>query len=202
MSRHNESDEDPSPWAVRPLGSPPAVQDETPVVDPALEFPAPAPASLQWQRHTQSVGRTTTSITPGDPFVWLSVHGGAGATSLALATAQGIDLTGAWPDPDLGWSERVVLVCRSNAAGIDRASKFLAEVAAGRVPDLNVVALVVNADAPGRPPKAVRARIHELSGVVPRVLRLDWVSQWRETPYVPNRAASKVAATINTLEKK
>ncbi|MGQ0632492.1 MAG: hypothetical protein ACT4P1_15845 [Sporichthyaceae bacterium] len=160
------------------------------------------------------VGRVTTApplsapagAYPGGPasFVWLSVHGGAGGSSLARAAAQdnrsadpqGMDLTGCWPDPALGWPTAVVLVCRTNAAGFTAASRFLHEWAADLVPDLQVLALAAVADSPRRLTPALRARLFELSGAAPHVVPVPWIGAWRETPHAPDRAAQKSAHQI------
>lgn len=141
-------------------------------------------------------------------FVWLSVHGGAGGSSLARALAtraggsergpRGVDLTGCWPDPALGWPSGVVLVCRTNAAGFAAASRFLHEWAAALVPDLQVLALAAVADSPRRLTGPLRARLFELSGAVPRVVSVPWIPAWREAPHAPDAAAAKAASAIAT----
>ena len=132
------------------------------------------------------------------PWVWVSTHGGAGATSLARSTGEGIDLHQQWPHPNLGWPAAVVLVARTNARGLDAAGRFLHEWVSGAVPGVQVLALVAMADAPGRAPRTIRSRLHELSGSV-KVLPCPWVGEWRETPDVPAGDVRKVAATIAAM---
>lgn len=131
-----------------------------------------------------------------EPFVWVSVHGGAGGSSLRRSTSAGLHLSHQWPDPLLGWPSRVVLVCRSNGAGLDAVGQMLQEWVSRSVPDVEVLAVVVVADAPTKPSKRTRERIAELRSIAPRVLPMAWVEQWRDHPYTPHPAAAAVAAAV------
>ena len=73
---------------------------------------------------------------------------------------------------------------------------MLARAAAGGVPDLQVVALVVVDDAPVKVSKAIKARIHELAGTVPELVRVPWIRAWRDAPYTPDKSATKAAAAV------
>lgn len=163
---------------------------------------APAPPGPRLARVSSPCPRSPS--TPA-AFVWLSVHGGAGGSSLARADAaspgeralaHGVALTGCWPDPATGWPAAVVLVCRTNAAGFTAASRFLQEWAAGLVPDLQVLALAAVADAPRRLPHQLRARLFELSGVAPHIASVPWVEAWRAAPHALDPGASGIAAAI------
>lgn len=141
------------------------------------------------------IARVGTSPDHQDTWTWVSTHGGAGSTSLVHGAARGLDLTGRWPAPEHGWPARVVLVARSNMAGLAAAGRFLQEWAAHQVPDLLLVGLVIVADAPGRPTRAARNRSSELAAIT-TVWQLPWVARWRDTPYTAEPAAQKVAATV------
>lgn len=143
--------------------------------------------------------RATAAPSAGGTFVWLGAHGGSGAASLAAATGRGLTLSRAWPDPSLGWPTGVAIVCRSHIAGLDAADRLLAETFSGAVSDVDVLALVVVADAPVRPTRLMRDRLHELDVVVPKILHLPWIPAWRETPGSPDRTARSVAATVAAL---
>lgn len=183
-----------SPWATLPLeddAQPEPEADERAGEDASDEkvaIAAPRPASL--------IARATSS-SPGASLCWVSVSGGAGSTSLAHINGDE-SLTACWPEPSRGWPSTVVLVARSNIASLNAAGRFLQEAVARSVPDLDVVGLVVSADAPGRMPRAVKARISEL-GALTTVWALPWVSQWREHPYSADPAAEKVVATVAAL---
>ncbi|WP_215817139.1 DUF6668 family protein [Pimelobacter sp. 30-1] len=160
----------------------------------AEEFAVHAPQRPSSLRRTPRV--TWRPPVPGAAFTWVSAHGGAGSTSLARSSGEGIDLTSCWPDPGMGWPAAVALVCRSDAAGVAAAARMLAEAASGSAAGLKIVALVVVADIATKPPKAVRERIYELSSTVPQLVRVPWVRSWRETPYQRQNAAVEAAATV------
>jgi len=132
-------------------------------------------------------------------FVWVGAHGGAGVSSLASASGLGLVLSRQWPAPELGWPPHTVLVCRSNAAGYTAAARLIQEWASGSVPGTHLMALVVVADSPTKPTRALKARLHELSGAVPVVLTVPWITTWRETPYTPNPTVTRVAASVAAL---
>lgn len=202
MERHHaggSAEEPRSPWEV------PAIADAV-VEAPASLEPALPPAVDAFAVH---VPRPSGDATPkveqpcgtAARFVWVSAHGGAGSTSLARATGQGIDLTRRWPAAELGWPTQVALVCRSNAAGLDAAARMVAEAAAGMVPGVEVAVLVVVADAPAKPSRELKTRVHELSGAVREVIQIPWIAAWRDQPYTPDRAASAAAAKVAALTK-
>ncbi|MFY0409914.1 DUF6668 family protein, partial [Solicola sp. PLA-1-18] len=107
--------------------------------------------------------------------------------------------TSTWPDPALGWPTAVALVCRTNTAGLNAAGRMLQEWASRSVPDLDVVALVAVADAPGRLPHLLRRRLAETQAAVPHLITVPWLSQWREHPYVADPTASAVAGRLTNL---
>ena len=195
-----QSAQDPSAGAERwttqhPQEAVPA-PEATPQGPPPFVVAAPRPPGDPLPRVTGPAPTTTPQ-----PFTWVGAHGGAGASSLA-ATGTGADLTAAWPDPAFGWPSAVAVVCRSNMAGLDAAARLLQEAAAGLVPDLHVVALVVVDDQPARHSKKIRTRIRELGGTVPHVFRVPWINSWREEPYKPARSTAKVAVRIEALVEK
>lgn len=138
--------------------------------------------------------RTTVEVPEGARWTWCGVSGGVGASSLA-AHSPAAAVSGAWPDPTLGWPAPTVLVARSSMSSLNAAGRFLQEWASGHVRDLHMVGLVISADAPARPPRAVRARLSELSSLV-AVWRLPWIATWRETPEAADPAATRIVATV------
>lgn len=190
----HDTEERSDRWLMPPQDETPqpAVMDPVPALEERLERLAAPP--LTQAPHP----RVDLTYRGHATWVWLSTHGGAGATSLARSSTEGIDLHRQWPHPNLGWPMSVVLVARTNARGLDSAGRFLHEWVAGVVPDVNVLALVAMADAPGRTPRAIRSRLHELSGSV-TVLQCPWVDEWRETPDVPAGDVRKIATTIAAM---
>ncbi len=185
-----------SPWAVGPISDR--------LEPPTVPVPSDKP---DLSSHVVAAPRPRGAVTPrteeppasaGD-FAWVGAHGGAGVTSLASATGLGLALSQHWPAQELRWPARVVLVCRSNAAGYTAAARMIQEWASGSVPGIELLALVVVADAPARPTRALKTRLHELSGTVPLVLTVPWIAAWRDTPCSADPAATRVAAAVVAL---
>lgn len=168
-----------SPWATPPSAS---------GMRPAARIAAPAPRG-------DLVPRVAVQPSREDAWTWVSTHGGAGSTSLTHGSGRGLHLTGCWPAPPLGWPAPLVLVARSNMAGLAAAGRFVQEWAARMTPDLLLAGLVIVADAPGRPTRAARNRSSELESVT-AVWHMPWIGRWRDTPYTPDPSAEKVAAAV------
>jgi hypothetical protein len=73
----------------------------------------------------------------------------------------------------------VVLVARTSMYGLQRAQRAAAEWASGAAPGIELLGLVLVADAPGRLPHPLRDFAHLISGGVPRTWHLPWVEAWR-----------------------
>ncbi|MFJ2264652.1 DUF6668 family protein [Streptomyces sp. NPDC087844] len=118
---------------------------------------------------------------------WVAAHGGSGATSLARALG-GADVGIRWPDAARGEPNRILVVARTHAAGIQAASSVLNSLRTGSHPaQLELVAVVLVADAPGRLPLELARRVRVLSSAV-RVHRVPWIPSWRvggRTAHIP-----------------
>ncbi len=185
-----------SPWAVGPISDR--------LEPPMVPVPSDKPDLSSHVVAAPSPRGALTPRTEGPPaaavdFVWVGAHGGAGVTSLASVTGLGLAVSQRWPAPDLGWPGRVVVVCRSNAAGYTAAARMIQEWASGSVPGIGLLALVVVTDAPAKPTRALKTRLHELSGTVPVVLTVPWIAAWRDTPFSADPAATRVAAAVAAL---
>ncbi|WP_328554811.1 hypothetical protein [Streptomyces sp. NBC_00358] len=113
-----------------------------------------------------------------DEVGWVKAHGGSGATSLVEAFG-GVDVGARWPDPARGEPRRVVLVGRTNARGLRSVSQALGALNEGNAPQgLELLGVVLVADAPGRLPLGLLRRIRVLRSVA-RVHRLPWIPAWR-----------------------
>ncbi|WP_401000990.1 DUF6668 family protein [Agromyces sp. GXQ0307] len=112
---------------------------------------------------------------------WLGVHGGAGESTLAALGGRTRAAGHAWPMPARrGIANRVVLVARTNHAGLEAAQRAATEWASGELGDVvQLRGLVLIADAPGRLPKPLRHLAEVISGGVPRTWRLPWHEPWR-----------------------
>ncbi|MER5395795.1 hypothetical protein [Streptomyces sp. NPDC002599] len=113
-----------------------------------------------------------------DEVGWVKAHGGSGATSLAEAFG-GVEVGARWPDPARGEPRRVVLVGRTSARGLRSVSQALGALKDGNAPQgLELLGVVLVADAPGRLPLGLLRRIRVLRSVA-RVHRVPWIPAWR-----------------------
>ncbi|MFI6807595.1 DUF6668 family protein [Streptomyces luteogriseus] len=109
-------------------------------------------------------------------FSWVGTHGGAGVTTLA-AVYGGHDCGRSWPGP--GDPPSVLLVARTHAAGLDTVAGVVELFRHGRAPHgLDLDAVVLVADAPGRLPRPLAQRVRALESVID-VYRVPWVPSWR-----------------------
>jgi hypothetical protein len=123
--------------------------------------------------------------TPGEPggvpvtvrrFSWVGTHGGAGGSTLA-AVYGGHDCGRDWPGP--GDPQSVLLVARTHAAGLEAVSRALEVFRRGEAPPgLDLDAVVLVADAPGRLPRPLAAYVKAIESVID-VYRVPWVPAWR-----------------------
>jgi len=128
---------------------------------------------VRWQPRQPAIGSLS-----GDGVCWVATHGGAGATTLA-AVVGGVDVGCRWPDAARHEPARILLLARTHEQGLRAASRALNAIREGRHPaGMELVALVLVADAPGRLPVPLLTRIRLLRSVVP-VQRVPWIPQWR-----------------------
>lgn len=110
---------------------------------------------------------------------WLGVHGGAGESSFSGILAGSAAADHSWPQTHDDQPARVVLVARSNMRGLRAAQAAATQWASGLVPGVDVLGLVIVADAPGRLPRLLRDFAHLVSGGVPRAWTVPWIESWR-----------------------
>lgn len=167
---------DPAAGAVTPAGGPAPARGP---VRPQRGVPAPDSADQLPRR----------SAVAGVPLWVVGAHGGAGESTVA-ALERGWRASGhCWPqldDTDVAVTDpaRVILVCRSHYSGLRAAQKAIAQWAAGLVPGLEFLGLVVIADAPGKLPRELRDFSRLVAAGAPRSWSLPWVPSWRLHPPV------------------
>nr|WP_157527636.1 DUF6668 family protein [Kibdelosporangium sp. MJ126-NF4]CEL15623.1 hypothetical protein [Kibdelosporangium sp. MJ126-NF4]CTQ90338.1 hypothetical protein [Kibdelosporangium sp. MJ126-NF4] len=140
-----------------------------------------------------------SSAGPQPGISWLGAHGGAGTTTLAEALS-GRDVGTRWPDLAAGEPGQVIVVARTNAAGLRAASQVLDALRTGRHPDgVVLVALVLVADAPGRLPHSLARRVRVLRSVADTI-RVPWVPAWRagEAAPKPPKEMAKLADLVQS----
>ncbi|WP_393079605.1 DUF6668 family protein [Streptomyces sp. LN704] len=127
-------------------------------------------------------------------FAWVATHGGAGTSTLATVFG-GLDAGRGWPpsERDEPWS--VFLVGRTHAAGLEAVSYTL-DIFRRREapPGLDLEAVVLVADAPGRLPRPLAQRVKALTSVID-VHQVPWVPAWRlgDLGAVPPRESAALA---------
>lgn len=130
-------------------------------------------------------------------FSWIATHGGAGSSTLATVFG-GHDAGRDWPRPDRGEPASVLLVGRTHAAGLDAVSHTLDIFRRGDAPPgLDLDAIVLVADAPGRLPRQLTQRIKVINSVID-VYRVPWMPAWRTGDLngpLPREAASLARLT-------
>lgn len=134
---------------------------------------------------------------------WLGTHGGAGESSLSALVPEWLAADHAWPRGPGAARQRVVLVARSNMRGLRAAQTAATQWAAGLVPHIDVLGLVVVADAPGRIPRPLRDFAQVVSGGVPRMWTVPWIESWRlgEPMALPDapRGVSRLIDDLTTV---
>lgn len=184
----------PQMWVRGPTRQQPTGEQ----VAPQDVAPAPAPRPAAARAGTSTAGGSGPTRRPRreqrgalstEGLGWVGAHGGAGASTLARVLG-GTDLGCAWPDPARGEPARIMLVARTHADGMRSASRALDALREGRHPaGMELVALVLVADAPGRLPLVLANRVRILRSAAP-VRRLPWIAAWRtgrETGRLPKQ---------------
>ncbi|MFF7450565.1 MULTISPECIES: DUF6668 family protein [unclassified Streptomyces] len=109
-------------------------------------------------------------------FSFVGTHGGAGVSTLA-AVYGGHDCGRDWPGPDAPPS--VLLVARTHASGLAAALRTLDAFRRGAAPyGLDLDAVVLVADAPGRLPRPLAHQVKVIESAID-VYRVPWVTEWR-----------------------
>ncbi|MFG2514739.1 hypothetical protein [Streptomyces sp. NPDC048584] len=127
-----------------------------------------------------------------DEIGWVKAHGGAGASSLA-ETLGGVDVGARWPEPAQGEPRRIMLVGRTSARGLRAVSRALGALKDGKAPPgIDLLGVVLVADAPGRLPLGLLRRIRVVRSVT-HVHRVPWIPAWRtggQPKYLPRQLGS------------
>ncbi|MGO3649998.1 DUF6668 family protein [Agrococcus casei] len=189
------------------------------VTEPAPEESAPAPQEVVYESLPPATGPTTPQRgvaaparsaqlpiqdwAASAPLWWVGAHGGAGETTLARLEPSWTAAEHAWPRTPGISKERVVLVARTHLAGLTAAQNAAQQWASGLVPGVDLIGLVLIADAPGRLPRALREFAHVVSGGVPRVWHLPWHDAWRfadpSTDLAPPSRAKRLLKNLHSI---
>lgn len=167
-----------NPWVSRPPAAAAAVRppENDPVLPAAAGPTAPQRGVPAPDRVDQLPIRDRQT---NAELWWLGVHGGAGESTLAALVSDWSSADHAWPRPSGDEAARVVLIARSSMRGLRAAQAAATQWASGLVPFVEVLGLVVVADAPGRLPRPLRDYAQVVAGGVPRIWRVPWIESWR-----------------------
>lgn len=140
-------------------------------------------------------------VPAGPACALLAVHGGAGVSSLlraGLDTAGAYDAHRAWPS-----TGPVVVVARTSIGALHAARDVARQHTGGAWPQVDLIGLVLLADAPNRLP----ARVAQLADLVCagfwRVWQLPWLPQWRlaapTDPLPPHPEVQRLITDLQAL---
>lgn len=141
---------------------------------------------------------------PERPALWLvGSHGGAGETTLASIEDTWRAADHAWPSLTAGDRASCLLLARTSVRGLYAAQAALTQWAASAAgPSVDLLGLVLIADAPGRLPRPVTDLCTVVAGGAPRTWHLPWNEDWRlDRPAEgrPPRAIARLTAALQTL---
>ena len=117
-----------------------------------------------------------TSEASVDGLALLGAHGGAGVSCLLRAGLDGVavDAGRRWPR-----AGAVVLVARTSTSGLEWARDLARQHASGTTHAVDLLGLVLVADAPGRLPARTAALRDLVCGAFARTWHLPWLEEWR-----------------------
>lgn len=148
------------------------------VIGDRLTLVVPSPGLV-----TAPPGSRLLEVSPGGlagsaSVALLAAHGGAGVSCLlraGLAASGGVDSGRTWPA-----GGQVVLVARTSTGGLESARDAARQHAAGAAGvTVDLIGLVLIADAPGRLPSRVAALADLVCGAFDRIWLLPWLEEWR-----------------------
>lgn len=177
MTRTGIAEVHANPWLTRQGIEQPAMPVAAPRVAPAKPT---GPATPQSGVDAPAVGLPVCPQ-PAMAALWLiGAHGGAGESTLAGLDDSWAAAGHSWPSAPSGPAQSVI-VARSHLAGLQAAQAAAQQWASGRVPSVQLLGLIIVADAPGRLPRPLRELQQIISGGVPRTWTVPWVEAWRAT---------------------
>ncbi|MBY8869013.1 DUF6668 family protein [Streptomyces sennicomposti] len=163
----------PEIWIRGPVAAPHAHADTRPGAGAAAGAVTGAPDRVPAQGAAMPAGMPAALPRR---YSWVATHGGAGTTTLA-AVYGGHDCGREWPGP--GAPRSVLLVARTHAAGLAAVARAVETFRRGEAPaGLDLDAVVLVADAPGRLPRPLAQRVRPLEAAID-VYRVPWVPDWR-----------------------
>lgn len=134
-------------------------------------------------------------------LLWVvGAHGGAAESTISELDESWVAGQQAWPVSPTGEAVHVVIVARTSARGLLAAKSAAKQWAAGLVPGVELLGLVLVADAPGRLPRPLRDLAKVVGGGYPRTWQVPWIESWRlGEQVVPGVAVREVHRLVDDL---
>ena len=131
---------------------------------------------------------------------WVGAHGGAGETSLERLLSGSRAAGHAWPiSPDPTRPAPTILIARTSYTGLTAAQRALRDWGSGSVA-VELLGLVLIADAPGKLPKELRALVDLIDGAAPGATwMLPWQPDWRFGQPSLDRASRPLRELLHLL---
>lgn len=142
-------------------------------------------------------GLTQGPPTPPETLAITAAHGGAGATTWASLLGAA-DSAQKWPGYAT-YTTRTLLVARTSLSGLSAAQAAGLQWAAGLIPNVSLIGILLAPDIPGRLPKELRELERKVRAIFPAVIDAPYVHQWRiQTPKTatPNPKISAIITEI------
>lgn len=188
-----------NPWLTPAAPAPATAPSPPPRPSPPTHPVAPQPGVVAPDPAEQLPRRILSRKELLGVWFVLGVHGGAGESTLEALLPGARATDHAWPiSPDPRRPAQVMLVARTNHTGLLAAQLALRDWASGcAVVDL--LGLVLMADAPGRLPKELRRLAGLVASAAPRVWELPWQPQWRLGQPTLERASRPLQQLVHYL---
>lgn len=179
--------------------------------DPAGSAPVPDEAPVPTERPTGPLAPQPHVSMPEDPLpitrkdasvaLWVvGAHGGAGESTLADLDEGWAAAEHSWPELDPGQSAACVIAARTSVRGLLAARSALTQWAASGAGDsVELLGLVLVADAPGKLPAPIRDLAKVVGGGAPRVWHVPWVEAWRLGAPVGEHVPRPVSNLVSAL---
>lgn len=168
-----------NPWVSQPMAQQAPVVVESPATSSTVASGPRAPQQGVPAPDRVDQLPTFDHRTQADLWV-LGAHGGAAESAVAALLPQWRAAQHAWPRvPGHPLRSPVLLTARSSVSGLRAAQSAATQWAAGLAPFVDLVGLVIVADAPGRLPRPIRELTHLVGGGVPRTWHVPWIEAWR-----------------------
>lgn len=125
--------------------------------------------------------------------LWVvGAHGGAGESRLAELDSRWLACDHGWPARADGVVHPTVVVARSDEHGLMAAQRAALQYEQVPPPDVELLGLVVMADAPGRLPRGLRDLVRITAGGYSHCWQVPWIEQWRTHDPAPDRVLASI----------